>query len=154
VRIKHVSPRRSRYLITPAGMLAKARLTRRYFLSSVAFYRECREQMRERLAAAAAVLAESGPETGLGVVFYGRGEVAEVAYVCLHETPLTLVGVVDSAATKPFFHVRVLQPSDLLGSSLAGTPFGLVIVMPSQEESQIEASLAAQGVPPERVFWV
>ncbi len=156
VRMKQVSPRRIRYLITPAGMLAKARLTREYLLSSLAFYRECRERLRERLSEASAELAARGADSDgcHDIVFYGAGEVAEVAYVCLHETELTLLGLVDAAGSKPFLHLPVHPPSELSGRTLAGRQFSMLIVMPSQDEHQVQAILADRSVPSDLVFWL
>jgi DNA-binding MarR family transcriptional regulator len=155
IQVKRVSARRIRYQITPAGMLAKARLSRQYFLASLSFYRECRERVRERLAAAAAGLVQrGGADARKDIVFYGAGEVAEVAYVCLQETPLALVGIVDPAVTRTFFGLPVLPPTELSHATLGGKPFALLIVMPSQDEEQVRRVLAAQGVAPERVFWL
>jgi DNA-binding MarR family transcriptional regulator len=151
IRVKHVSPRRIRYLITPAGMAAKARLTREYFVESLHFYRESRNRMRERLAAMSVDLPDA---VGQRVVFYGMGPDAEVAYVCLQETPVELFGVVDSDATGRFFHLPVLSPTDLAGQSLCGEPFTRLIVMPLQDHQRVRAQLEAQQVPMESVFWL
>lgn len=153
VRVSRVSPRRIRYLITPAGVAAKARLTREYFLSSLMFYRDSRERMRERLAVIATAAAQ-GAEARPRVAFYGVGDVAEVAYVCLQETNLELVGVVDPRHTGAFFRMAVHPPSALAGTSLAGEPFSRLIVMPLQDEPDVRANLEARNVPLDAVSWL
>ncbi len=156
VRITHVSPRRIRYLITPAGIAAKARLTRRYFLSSLNFYRECREHISERFIVLSAELETLDGDSGAAdqVVFYGAGEVAEVAYVCLQETRLQLLGVVDENPGRRFFHHPVHRPEDLVGATLVGRPFSMLVVMPPDDESQVRRTVVLQHVPAERVFWL
>ncbi len=155
VRIKHVSPRRIRYLITPAGIAAKARLTRQYFLSSVTFYRECREHVSDRLAVLSADLqARNGDTDSQGVVFFGTGEVAEVAYVCLQETRLKLLGLVDDSPSRPFFEYPVHHTAELAGDTLAGRSFSMLVVMPSDDEIHLRRILALQNVPADRVFWL
>jgi DNA-binding MarR family transcriptional regulator len=154
IRVKHVSPRRIRYLITPAGMAAKARLTREYFVESLHFYRESRNRMRERLAAMSMDMPDSSSRGGQRVVFFGMGPDAEVAYVCLQETPVELFGVVDAEATGRFFHLPVLPPTELAGLSLRGEPFARLIVMPLQDQLQVQAQLEARKVPMESVFWL
>lgn len=154
VRVKRVSPRHIRYLITPAGVSAKARLTRQYFLDSLKFYRDSRVRMGELLAAVAVELNEGAASPCTDVVFYGVGEVAEVAYVCLQETPLHLVGVVDPEAARPFFHIPVHPPSHLAGTTLAGRSFSRLIVMPLQDEEHVRAALTAAQVPADNVFWL
>ena len=156
VRVKHVSPRRIRYLITPAGLAAKARLTRQYFLSSLTFYRDCREHMRGRLSQLSADLqARHGDATaGRDIVFYGAGEVAEIAFVCLQETNLRLLGLIDEGDSRPFFHLTVHPPSALAGVTLDGQPFSMLVVMPFQDEDKVRRTLAAQQVPLDSVFWL
>lgn len=152
VRVTHLSPRRIRYLITPAGVAAKARLSREYFLYSFEFYRESRARVRERLALASRDLAVPGESAG--VVFFGMGEVAEVAYVCLQETALQLVGVVDLVKTGRFFHHAIETPAQLDGCQLSGRPFARLLVMPLQDENEVRAHLARQRIPSEAVFWL
>jgi DNA-binding MarR family transcriptional regulator len=156
VRITHVSPRRIRYLVTPAGIAAKARLTRQYFLSSVNFYRDCREHISGRFILLSAELEalDGDPAAADQIVFYGAGEVAEVAYVCLQETRLQLLGVVDESSGRRFFDHLVHPPEGLAGLTLAGRPFSMLVVMPSDDESQVRRILALRDVPEERVFWL
>src|SRR3989338_7662519 len=49
IKIVNVQRNRLRYLITPQGVLEKARLTREYFEYSLFFYRQSREVLRARL---------------------------------------------------------------------------------------------------------
>ncbi len=156
VRVTHVSPRRIRYLITPAGIAAKARLTRQYFLSSLSFYRECREHVCDRLAVLSTELeARTGhADSADWIVFYGAGEVAEVVYVCLQETDLKLLGIVDEKSGRGFFQYAVHRPTELAGDTLAGRPFSMLVVMPSDQETEVRRTLALRDVPADRVFWL
>jgi DNA-binding MarR family transcriptional regulator len=153
VRMKRVSPRRIRYLLTPSGVSAQARLTREYFLSSLRFYLESRQRVRDRLAVLSEELQGEG-EHGQHIVFYGTGEIAEVAYVCLRETSLELVGAVDGGTVRPLFDVQVHCLSDLDGAALASRPFARLVVMPLQDEAEVRAQLVARAVPEDRVFWL
>lgn len=154
VRVKHVSPRRIRYLLTPAGVAAKAQLTRQYFLSRVGFYRDCRRHVRDRLLALSQELQARGTSAPTAVVFFGAGDVAEVAYVCLQETRLQLLGVIDENRSGKFFQVGVHSPADLTGGALAGRPFSKLVVMPTDDENRTRRTLAAQAVPSDLVFWL
>jgi hypothetical protein len=154
VRIKHVSPRRMRYLITPAGLAAKAQLTRQYFLSRLGFYRDCRRHVRDRFLELTEELRGRNETSPMGIVFFGAGEVAEVAYVCLQETPLHLLGVIDENRSGGFFHVAVHSLADLAGGALAGQPFSKLVVMPTDDESETRRALAARDVPSELIFWL
>lgn len=151
VKATHIHPNRVRYLLTPAGIAAKARLTREYLESSLTFYAEARERIRERFAELSAELGGDAPSKR--IVFLGAGEIAEIGYVSLQETDLELVGVIDGTRLKPFFGVPVQQPDRLTGLSLAGQSFDRLVVM-SFEKRRTRAALDTLGVPPERVFWI
>jgi len=154
VRIKQVSSRRIRYFITPAGIAAKAQLTRRYFLARVAFYRDCRRHVRDRLLALSEELQAGDASRPAGIVFFGAGDVAEVAYVCLQETRLQLLGVIDENRSGRFFQVDVHAPGDLSAGAFAGRPYSKLVVMPTDDESQTRRTLAEHAVPPDLVFWL
>lgn len=153
VRMSRVSPGRVLYLITPAGLTAKADLARRCFLEDLAFYRSTRDHVRQRLSEVSASL-DSGGRGGSGrVVFYGGGDVAEVAYVCLGEVGLQLAGVVDEAEGR-VFDIPAQPASVLTGLAFGGRPFGGVIVMPPCDEEHVRRALQDRGVPAHKVFWL
>jgi DNA-binding MarR family transcriptional regulator len=153
VRVSHVKASRIRYLITPAGIAAKARLTRAYVRQSIRYYRETRDRMREELARLSGELPAGNGAAQ--IVFYGAGEAAEIAYVCLQETTLELVAVVDPTSSRPlFFNMRVCGPADLDGDTVAGRSFVRVVVMPVENEEDVRTVLADRGVRPESVFWL
>lgn len=151
VRITRVKPSRIQYLITPAGVMAKARLTRAYVRESVRFYRETRNRIRQEFTGLCADLERTD---AAGIVFYGAGEVAEIAYVCLQDTTLQLVAVIDPVRSKPFFSAAVCRPADLLGDTVGGRRFERLVVMPVENEDEVRAILTERGVSPDRVFWL
>lgn len=153
VRMSHVSPGRVLYLITPAGLAAKADLARRCFLDDLEFYRGTRNHVRQRLAVMSASLDCEPTTRDRRVVFYGGGDVAEVAFVCLDEVGLELAGVVEDSAPERF-KTPVRPATALAGDCLDGRPFGRVIVMPLQNEERVRTVLSERGVPEHRVFWL
>jgi DNA-binding MarR family transcriptional regulator len=151
VKVAHIRPNRVRYLLTPAGIAAKARLTREYLESSLLFYAEARERIRERFGELSLEL-DTASRTKR-IVFLGAGEIAEIGYVSLQETDLKLVGVIDATRVKPFFGLPVQQPDRVTASSLGGQPFDRLVVM-SFEKRKARAALDKLGLPPGRVFWI
>ena len=87
-KITNLPANRVNYLLTPKGMAEKSRLTCEYIQYSFKYYR----QTRARQAATFRRLEAVGAAT---VVFWGMGEMAEIAYVSLTELSLGLAGVVD-----------------------------------------------------------
>jgi len=155
VRVIQIKAHRVRYLITPAGIAEKARMSRVYFDSSVQFYRQTRDRIQQQFF----VLSTNWPDdgaTGLPkrIVFYGAGEVAEIGYICLVETDLQLVGIVDAARTKPFFGLTVCRPEHLDVLALNGQPFNHLVVMSFGNTDALRAEILALRVPIDRVFWL
>ena len=87
-------------------------------------------------------------------MFYGAGEVAEIGYICLAETDLRLVGVVDAVRTKPFFGLSVCSPEHLDGLALNGQPFNRLVVMSFGNIDALRAEAVARRVPLDDVFWL
>ena len=126
IKIMPVSPRRVKYLLTPKGILEKRRLTYSYVQFSVGYYRD----LRARLSALFDRLAAEGARR---VAFYGAGEVAEIALICSHGTPLELVAIVDD------------RPA---GKTMLGRPVGS---LPDLRGVALDALILTAPVPPERL---
>ena len=156
VRMIHVKPNRVSYLLTPAGLTEKARMSRAYLESSVKFYAEARNRISERFAALSAECCAEldSAEGAKRIVFYGSGEVAEIGYICLVETDLQLVGVVDAIRTKPFFGFSVCSPEQLDGLALNGQPFDQLVIMSLGNIDALRAEALARRVPLDHVAWL
>jgi DNA-binding MarR family transcriptional regulator len=151
VKVVHIRRNRVRYLVTPAGLAEKARLTREYLDGTLQFYTEARERVRDRFRELSAQLDALGlPKR---IVFYGAGEIAEIGYVSLQETDLELVAVVDHARTKPFFGLPVHAPECLRQTTLDGRPFERLVVM-SFGTDGIVTQLGEMGIDSDRVFLI
>lgn len=154
IRIIRIKPNRVRYLITPTGIAEKARMSRRYFQHSVRFYSETRDRISESFAALSASWPCDNGHLTKRIVFYGGGEVAEIGYVCLADSDLQLVGIVDNSRSRPFFGQRVHLSSDLRPGSLNGQPFDIVVVMSFGDDDVLGPEISACGIPNDRVFWI
>ena len=91
-----------KYLLTPRGIAEKTRLTYEYMSYSLSLYRGARESVQKSLG----TLIRDGHRR---IAFYGIGEAAEVAYLCLKE-----IGVEPSAVF-----------GENAGGDFLGWPFGL-----------------------------
>jgi DNA-binding MarR family transcriptional regulator len=157
VRVVRVRRNRVRYLLTPTGIAEKARMSRAYLQYSIHFYADARDRIRETFATLSRQLAtsENGDGTRKRIVFYGAGEVAEIGFVCLQETDLDLVAVIDDSGRKRFFNVPVRSHAELRSDGLEGAPFDRLVVMSLDGEAEgIRAALARTGFPEEKTFWI
>lgn len=151
VKVVNVPPNRVKYLITPAGIAEKARATRSYLARTVNVYLETRQHIHAGLVAAA---RHGNGNDRIRVVFYGAGEVAEIAYVCLQQTNLDLVGVVDDERTGSFFGTPIHTCAALRADSVNGTPFDRLIVMSLGQPEDLRERIRSSGCPDHRVCWL
>jgi DNA-binding Lrp family transcriptional regulator len=107
IRIINVRPNRLRYLLTPKGIAEKTHLTYTCMSRTFERYRQARKSLREALRS----LSEDGHKR---VAFYGTGEAAEVAYLCLKETGLDLSAVFDAARGEWFLGLPVRGLEELV----------------------------------------
>jgi DNA-binding MarR family transcriptional regulator len=79
---------RLKYFLTPEGLARKSRLTAEYLRYSINFYRDVKELLLGKFS-------EMESNQVNKVLFFGAGEVAEMAYLYLQLTKLELVGLID-----------------------------------------------------------
>jgi DNA-binding MarR family transcriptional regulator len=92
---------RVKYLLTPEGMARKSKLTAEYLRDSITLYKD----IKTLLLAKYQELEGEAVET---MLFWGAGEVAELAYLYLQLTQIQLVGIVDHERIgKAFFGFKV-----------------------------------------------
>jgi len=152
VRAINIKPHRVRYLITPAGIAEKARLSQAAFRNSVERFRLARARVQGTFAA----VSRDWPEgaTSKAVVFYGSGEVAEIGYICLQQTDLRLVGVIDDQGRGDFFGVTVYSTSGMPAALVGEAADAKIIVMSLAQTEKIRADLAALDVHGDQAIWV
>jgi hypothetical protein len=151
VRMGGIGTRHVRYLMTPAGWEALGRATRLSLENTVHLYTQTREQIRATLS----TVSERCAVDAAGqkrVVFYGAGDVAEIAYVSLQRTDLTLVGVVDDRRRGRFFDVQICGPECLSADALGDVSYSHVIVASIRHAEAIQARINEKGIPAGRVF--
>lgn len=150
VKVARIGTRHIRYLMTAAGWDALAHATRQSLENTVHLYTQTREQIRSSLSA----ISERCDMDAAGqkrVVFYGAGDVAEIAYISLQSTDLTLAGVVDDRRTGRFFEVAICPSEQLSADTIGTVPYGHVVVTSLRHADTIRARIEERGVPPDRV---
>lgn len=129
-------------------------MSRDYLRERVHVYAEARERIQRALGALAGDAAEDIGD-GVRVVFWGAGDAAEIGYVCLQDSALRLVGVVDDERVgRRFFGHPIHGSPGLQGHTLDGQAFDRVVVISFDEPGAVARQLQAAGVDLNRVFWV
>ena len=103
VKIKSIPPRRYTYYITPKGFAEKTQLTYRLLHNYTNIYRHARGTLKN-------LFSKLEAEGVKRVVFAGADEIAEIAYITLHETNLQLAGVVDDEKAGEKFFTNEVKP--------------------------------------------
>lgn len=93
VKAKGINHKRIAYYLTPKGFNEKTKLTYHFLEYTIRYYIDLKNNIAERLD----MLSKEDVKR---VVYYGAGEVMEVAYIVLRQTPLELIGIVDDAPDK------------------------------------------------------
>ena len=93
---------RVKYFLTPAGLARKSRLTVEYLKYSVDSYKEIKNLLIQKFRE----MEEKGIRS---ILFYGAGEVAELAYLYLQLSSLRLSGIIDeNKKNRYFFKYRIM----------------------------------------------
>jgi DNA-binding MarR family transcriptional regulator len=151
VRLRRLKANRVRYLITPSGVAEKARLSRDHLRETIRFYAEARNRLRTIFAPLA--MEAGATAVPLRVVFWGAGEVAEVAFICLQDSSLVLVAVIDdNRVGNRFFGYEVRPSQSVEGLHVAGEPFDRIIVFPGADAASVHQRLGEVGRGADRVL--
>lgn len=108
-KVKTLPRNRLKYFLTPKGVTQKSRLTIEYLKYSAHFYREVKELLLEKFE----MLEEQGVKR---VLFWGTGEVAELAYLYLQQTGVQLGGIVDDQGNGQYFFGFPVEHLDRLSA--------------------------------------
>ena len=142
-KIKQIPRNRIRYILTPRGFAEKSRLTLEYIQHSYQFYKNIRKKMRDLYVD----LEQQGVRR---IVFYGVGEMAEIAFVSLNETGIELAAVVDEGKIgRQFMSLVVLSPLQL--SSLQ---FDRIFITAISPQEPIEQEIVDLGIAPEKIVQI
>ena len=100
-KVKTMPRNRLKYFLTPEGLARKSRLTVEYLQYSMNFYKDIKHLLLKNYREMEETAVRS-------VLFYGAGEVAELAFLYLQLTSLKLAGIIDDEQSgKDFFGFKI-----------------------------------------------
>lgn len=142
IKVVNIKPNRLRYELTPSGIARKTALAFRYVQASYVFYKEARNNLTRIFTA----LKASGVKT---VVFYGTGEIAEIALLSLQEADLSLIGFVGARPPGGTFCGKAVYPAE----ELPLIAFDRLIVF-DQEQPPAENFLKSLALEESKILYV
>ena len=108
-KVKTYPANRMGYLLTPKGIKEKTRLTYEYINYSLWFYSQTRTKLQN-------IMQTLKTQNVRTVALYGVNEVSEIAYLCLKESGIDLVAVVDDNKAGDTFLGQTIHSSQALDS--------------------------------------
>ena len=140
LEVGHLPKNRVRYLLTPRGVAEKSRLNYEYIQYSVKFYKDSRQKLRE-------LYAEMETQGVRYIVFYGAGDLAEIAYLSLHQSCIELVAVIDDGRVGQNFMQFTVSHTDRIESLW----FDKILIATINSTESISEKLANMGISASRV---
>ena len=139
-KINNISKNRFRYILTPKGAAEKTRLTYEYIQSSLKFYRDARIKLRK-------LFGDFMAQKVQRIVFYGAGELAEIAYISLQETSIKLVAVVDDKKIGEIVLGIVIKDPAQIGS----ISFDKIFIASMGEKEEVIKKILKNKIPRDKV---
>lgn len=131
---------RVKYFLTPKGLSRKSRLTAEYLRYSVNFYRDIKKLLLSKYN-------QMEKNNVSSVLFYGAGEVAELAYLYLQLTDIRLAGIVDDEMNgKSFFGLTIAKPE-----RIQEMDWDMLLLTRLEDTDEDIKNLLERGIDPERI---
>ena len=139
-KITNIPKNRIKYILTPQGAAEKTRLTYKYIRFSYNFYKEARQKLSKLFQD----LATQGVKR---VVFYGAGDLAEIAYFSLQDTTIELLVVVDDVKIGEKFLKKIVADPAGLGS----LSFDRILITTDGSMEDVMEKILEKGIPRDKV---
>lgn len=139
-KVRTMPRNRVKYFLTPEGLARKSKLTVEYLQYSVNFYRDIKKLLINKYK-------EMEKNNVKSVLFYGAGEVAELAYLYLQLTRIRLAGIIDDKMNGAnFFGLRIADPD-----RIHQMEWDMVLLTRLEDTDEDIKDLLERGIDPERI---
>ena len=139
-KVKTMPKNRVKYFLTPKGLARKSRLTVEYLSYSIDFYKEVKKLLLSRYG-------EMEKKNLEKIIFFGAGEVAELAYLYLQPTRLRLKGIIDDKKEGDDFFGFTIEDMGLLEKE----DWDVVLVTRLEDIERDIGYLSVHGIKSERI---
>jgi DNA-binding MarR family transcriptional regulator len=139
-KVKTMPRNRVKYFLTPKGLARKSRLTVEYLQYSVNFYKDIKNLLVNKFKE----MEKARLNT---VMFFGAGEVAELAYLYMQLTDLQLVGIIDDSQDGGDFFEFGVAALDLLDQK----DWDVILLTRLDNMDQDINTLVGKGVSPDKI---
>jgi DNA-binding MarR family transcriptional regulator len=142
-KITTVPRNRVKYMLTPSGAMEKTRLTYQYISTSYQYFQSAQKRLRE--------LYRTLQEQEITrVVFYGAGEVADIAYLSMTGTQIQLIAVIDPSMAGKQFAEFTIGDSDKLET----LDFDVLLITAVDQHASILDSFQKVEIPEKKIRFI
>lgn len=139
-KVTTIPRNRVKYILTPAGAMEKTRLTYEYISISYNYFLAAKNRLQT-------LYDELQRQGSNRVVFYGAGEVADIAYLAMNGTDVQLIDVVDPAKEGKRFAHLIVKAS----SRLKKIDYDVLLVTAADQHESALDSIENAGIPANKV---
>ena len=141
LKITTIPRNRVKYILTPKGFAEKSRLTYNFIQYSLHFYKEALRNLED-------LLNELEKRGVRKVVFYGAGDLAEIASISLKASTIELIGVVDDSRKGEKFLGHTIRSMGRLNQ----LEFDRIIITTIDSQEAIFKRLLQKEIPGEKII--
>jgi len=131
---------RLKYFLTPEGLARKSKLTVEYLRYSMNFYRDIKHLLLKKYQ-------EMEANEVQYILFWGAGEVAELAYLYLQQSNIRLAGIIDDQKQGRKFFDFIIEQSHRIHQM----EWDMVFVTRLEQSEEEIRRLLQEGIPQERI---
>jgi len=139
-KITTVPKNRVKYMLTPSGAMEKTRLTYEYISSSYHYFKAAKDRVDD-------LYANLQGEGATRVVFYGAGELADIAFHSMAGTGVRLIDVVDPTREGEVFADFIVKAT----SRLKKVDFDALLITIYDNHESVLNEIKGIGVPSDRI---
>jgi DNA-binding MarR family transcriptional regulator len=142
-KVKTMPRNRVKYFLTPSGLARKSRLTLEFLQYSLHFYDDIKGLILN-------IYNTMERKNVRRVLFFGAGEVAELAYLYLQQTTIHLSGIIDDQRKgEIFFRYEIGGSEKLLDLS-----WDMILITSLENKEEKVEELIKQGISREKVVTI
>ena len=139
-KVTTVPKNRVKYMLTPAGAMEKTRLTYEYISSSYHYFKAAKNRVED-------LYSNLHSEGATRVVFYGAGELADIAFLSMAGTGVRLIDVVDPKKEGEMFSDFIVKAI----SRLRRGDYDAILVTRVDNHETVLNDLKGVGVPSDKI---
>jgi len=139
-KVMTVPKNRVKYMLTPAGAMEKTRLTYEYISSSYHYFKTAKNRVEDLYSN---LLSEGATR----VVFYGAGELADIAFLSMTGSGVRLIDVVDPTRKGELFADFIVKSI----SRLQKVDYDAILVTLVDNHETVLSNIKGVGVPSDKI---